>query len=202
MKMSWDQVQCIAVSFKTTFCRISNTIMSALDGIRTVLIVVRFQVLKAVSMKFTVLRLFPTLKDTTQTQPDNNTTGKYCYRYFKRACLLSTTATTNKNPELSGRVCLAVWTGGPTQHSPSVAVFSLLKADHVFSLSKAHHISLTMNTEPLTEPVSVTHYCMTWIISTVTFSCNKNTFLGVVVKLEENWTKQVHTHSVTFMNIY
>jgi len=28
------------------------------------------------------LRLF-TLNDTTQTRPDNDMTGKYCYRYFK-----------------------------------------------------------------------------------------------------------------------
>jgi hypothetical protein len=61
MKKSWDQGQGIAVSFKTKFYRISNTIMSALDGIITVLIVVRFRVLKEASMKFTVLRLFPHL---------------------------------------------------------------------------------------------------------------------------------------------
>jgi hypothetical protein len=69
MKMTWDQVQCIAVSFKTAFYWISNTIMSALNGIRTVLIVVRFQVLKAASMKFTVLRLFPHLTTRHRHQP-------------------------------------------------------------------------------------------------------------------------------------
>jgi hypothetical protein len=88
--------------------------------------------------------------------------------YIQRQRHDSDNRQTLKESELSVRVCVVpvrVCRGSMNRRSDTAQTVSccifLVEGGSCFSLSRAHHISLIMNTEQLIELVAVTHYCMT-----------------------------------------